>query len=767
MSANEQSVEHHELLAISHDAAENIQRHVRGVQARAKTPPVLLGAQASAELSVNLDHSEKEGIHHDQVVAMYATSPSKEEEMEDTSSSRNSNIKTSPAASRRKKKQSPTEPRYKTNKAACIAIQRTMRGCISKEIVRIKRGENMWANTPLPERPTHGWIKTRDLTRKRFYYYHHERAEYRWNQPSPLMFEPVHDLHNALSGLLTRVELAGNTKLYSMHGPAYDAIEHARASCKSALNKCKALFSQENTCRDLVVDDSEAVEAGIEMLEDAHATSTDVVEDDLMTTLIDAQSDILEGMMESCERVQQDLERHTRSGLLASLGTRPGDPNVRAMLLECRRSVGHVVGWWDKTMEDVPEDTRAYLQLEGWNGRSRSDWYPLHSAVEACDVNCKLLKDCLAQAVETAQRAGEVKRESKELETMRLEEISQRTLERKKRARAEEWAKKETELTQLRAAWRYGMHLRDKEKKENERNQLNLQKAKEQEKILRMEERRKWLESESGGGGGGGGGGGSGSGSGSGGGRSNSKSHLAQYNNSPWCGVERGCSRYELEELIAEERGRRQHQEKRKKSFHVDDPEHDTGKILLHQACFWGHSSLVEYLLARGANPNKMDSCVTRFTPLDEACRGGSPTVVSLLLDACGREGIYVRNIHGDTPIHTAARGGRSQHLSVMVERCKGRDRGPDGGGTVEGAEEVFRLIDCTNGKKKTPLQLTTNDGVKELLLSASEWAIDARANQGVFGMSKKKRRGGRGGSGSGSTNTMGKWLSQMNPSAY
>ena len=79
----------------------------------------------------------------------------------------------------------------------------------------------------------------------------------------------------------------------------------------------------------------------------------------------------------------------------------------------------------------------------------------------------------------------------------------------------------------------------------------------------------------------------------------------------------------------------------------------------------------------------------------------------------------------------------------------------------------MFRLIDCTNGKKKTPLQLTTNEGVKELLLSASEWAIDARANQGVFGMSKKKRRSGRGGSGSGSTNTMGTWLSQMNPSAY
>jgi hypothetical protein len=265
MSANEQSADHQELLEISHDAAENIQRHVRGAQARAKTPPIMLEAQASAELSVNFDHSEKEGMHHDQVMAMYATSPSgKEEEYEEVvmrsspkaSSTNTSTPKKSPNTSpkRQRNQQSPTEPLYKTNRAACIAMQRTMRGHLDKQRVRMKRGETAWANTPLSERPMHGWITIRDPMRKRFYYYHHKMREYRWTRPSPIMFAPVHDLHAALSGLAAKVELAGNTKLYSMHGPAYDAIEHSRASCKSGLNKCKALFSQENSCLRFVVD---------------------------------------------------------------------------------------------------------------------------------------------------------------------------------------------------------------------------------------------------------------------------------------------------------------------------------------------------------------------------------------------------------------------------------------------------------------------------------------------------------------------------------
>jgi len=728
---------------VSNHAAGSIQKHVRGSQARAKTPPIHLEAQASAELSADLEHAEKEGIPHHHVVSMYASE------------------KTTAAAIKTKKQNTTTKsvPRYTTKKAAGIALQKTMRGHIAKDQVRLKRGEVAWNNMSMDQRPSHGWIAIKDPRHKKYYYYQNELSEYRWVKPSPIVYRPVHNLHDAISGLAAKVDIASGIALYAMHGPSYDAIGLAQNTCKSALNKCKALFAQERSCRSFFVDDMESVEAGVEMLEEARQMCTEAVEDDLMATLITAQSDILENMSQMCERVGIDLERHMRSGLLSRLGTQPGDPNIAAMQKECKRAIGHVVGWWEKVMLDVPEDTRIYLQMVGWDGASRSDWYPMHAAVESCNTRCTLLRDCMSQCVMDAQRAGEVQRESEELEAMRLEEISLRTHLRKTRGKAEEWAKRESELTKLRSAWRYGLYQRKKEEQENAKQLKALKLAKELMRTERLAERR--LEQKQMG---------SlfidGTGNRQATTTSRTKSHLAKYNNSPWYGVERGCSRYELEELIAEERARRTHQEKRTIPFHVDDPEHDTGKRLLHQACFWRHGDLVEYLLARGANPIGKDSVVTKFTPLDEGARGGSPIVVRHVLNSCGQKGLFIKNIHGDTPIHTAARGGRSQALSEMIEFCKGK-LGPDGGGTADAADDVFQLIDCVNGKMRTPLQLTTNEGVKEVLLAASEWAIDARANQGVFGMgSSKKGRMMRNGK-SGAPNTMGKWLQELNPNAY
>ena len=323
-----------QIIQVSNQAAESIQKHVRGKQARSKTPPIHLEAQASAELSADLEHAEINNIPHQHVVKMYAN-----ETVNATSSSSNSN-------SNFKSLKTKQQPLYKTKTSAGIAMQKTMRGHLSKDKVRMKRGEVTWKQLAMDRRPEHGWIEIKDPQRKRYYYYKHAPvAEYRWITPSPIVFRPVHDLHDALSGLYSKVDIASRIKLYAMHGPAYAAIESARGTCKSALNKCKALFAQERNCRSSFVDDMESTEAGIEMLEDARETVTEAIEDDLMAILITSQSDILEAMSTTCERVSIDLERHTRSGLLKDLGTKPGDPNIKAMLKECKRAIGHVIGW--------------------------------------------------------------------------------------------------------------------------------------------------------------------------------------------------------------------------------------------------------------------------------------------------------------------------------------------------------------------------------------------------------------------------------------
>ena len=59
----------------------------------------------------------------------------------------------------------------------------------------------------------------------------------------------------------------------------------------------------------------------------------------------------------------------------------------------------------------------------------------------------------------------------------------------------------------------------------------------------------------------------------------------------PWSGLEGGCTIDVFKQLIADEIERRKNQEKTK--FHVDDPDHET-KRLMHSACFWGRYEAME-----------------------------------------------------------------------------------------------------------------------------------------------------------------------------
>ena len=144
---------------IIHHAAENIQRIHRGNQARAKTPPISLEAQASAELSADLIFAEETGVSHDKVVSMYTKPPPPIRSSGSPTSTLKSSPKPSPKSSPPKSsppKSRQSKPRYTGNKTAAIAIQKTMRGHLGKKNVRLKRGSVHWHKLPLDRRPTHG-----------------------------------------------------------------------------------------------------------------------------------------------------------------------------------------------------------------------------------------------------------------------------------------------------------------------------------------------------------------------------------------------------------------------------------------------------------------------------------------------------------------------------------------------------------------------------------------------------------------------------------
>ena len=58
------------------------------------------------------------------------------------------------------------------------------------------------------------------------------------------------------------------------------------------------------------------------------------------------------------------------------------------------------------------------------------------------------------------------------------------------------------------------------------------------------------------------------------------------------------------------------------------------GRTLLHTACWYGYSRIVDFLLSIGANVNDIDSAHSRTTPLMEAARTGRRDIcISLILN--------------------------------------------------------------------------------------------------------------------------------------
>ena len=144
------------------------------------------------------------------------------------------------------------------------------------------------------------------------------------------------------------------------------------------------------------------------------------------------------------------------------------------------------------------------------------------------------------------------------------------------------------------------------------------------------------------------------------------------------------------------------------------------GQTPLHYAALRGHKDVVKLLLDRGAQPNMY---FLGNTPLHEAACNGYKDVVELLLDR-GAESNKRAGIDGFTPLHLAARYGHKNVVEHLLDRRAEPDRVTRDGKTPlheacrEGYKDVVWLLlarganpNTTDEDGETPLATALTRG--------------------------------------------------------
>jgi ankyrin repeat protein len=116
----------------------------------------------------------------------------------------------------------------------------------------------------------------------------------------------------------------------------------------------------------------------------------------------------------------------------------------------------------------------------------------------------------------------------------------------------------------------------------------------------------------------------------------------------------------------------------------LEDPDvcSPDGFSLLHLAAFFGHTDVVELLLARGTGLDPRGRGWMTGTPLHSAAGARHPEIVALLL-AAGADP-NARQSGGWTPLHAAAGNGDLRSVRALLAAGADRDAVNDDGRSVE-----------------------------------------------------------------------------------
>jgi len=103
-------------------------------------------------------------------------------------------------------------------------------------------------------------------------------------------------------------------------------------------------------------------------------------------------------------------------------------------------------------------------------------------------------------------------------------------------------------------------------------------------------------------------------------------------------------------------------------SFDPNAPEHFTKRTSLHKASYFGHSNVVEHILACGGDAGLKD--VDGDTPLHDAARLGHAECVQMLVDAGAKAD--EKNRKDETPLSIAKKMNFNECVSIMEKASKG-----------------------------------------------------------------------------------------------
>jgi len=163
----------------------------------------------------------------------------------------------------------------------------------------------------------------------------------------------------------------------------------------------------------------------------------------------------------------------------------------------------------------------------------------------------------------------------------------------------------------------------------------------------------------------------------------------------------------------------------------------DFGYTALHHAVWGGHAQLVDFLLAKGADPNIIVPDNYTMSALHVAVREQNPALAQRLIQA--HADVNARDVAGMTPLHLAVSVPNNPVLPVLLaSRPRVNEPDFDGGTPLHRAAElnvdvvVFEAliaagadVNARNRAQETPLHITA----RESYLDAAEVLIRERAD--------------------------------------